>query len=90
MRSPILGLMFVLVIAGEFQPCLAGEFVGRLERVDLQTITLRGSDNRRVTLQVDRNHRQLAAPYLGMWVTVDFTNDRGAMRAKGFRCTKSQ
>jgi hypothetical protein len=82
--------MFVLAIVGELQPCWAGEFVGRLERVDLQTITLRGPDNKRFVVQVDRNHRQLAAPYLGMWITVDFITDQGAMRAKGFRCTKSQ
>lgn len=90
MRSPILGIVFVLVVVGEFQPCLAGEFIGRLERVDLQTITLRGPDNQRFVLQVDRNHRQQAAPFLGMWIAVDFTTDQGAMRAKGFRCTKSR
>jgi hypothetical protein len=90
MRSPLLGIMLVLAIAGELQLGWAGEFVGRLERVDLQTITLRGTDNQRFIVQVDRTHRQQAAPYLGMWITVDFITDQGAMRAKGFRCTKSQ
>ena len=90
MRSPILGIMLVLAIAGELQSCWAGEFVGRLERVDLQTITLRGPDNQRLVVHVDRDHRQQAAPFLGMWITVDFITDQGTRRAKGFRCTRSQ
>jgi len=90
MRSPILGILLVLAIFSEIQPCWAGEFAGRLERVDLQTVTLRGLDNQVMVVQVNRDHRQQAAPYLGMWVTVDFVTERGAVRAKGFRCLGSR
>jgi hypothetical protein len=89
MRSPILGILLVLAIASELQPCWAGEFAGRLERVDLQTVTLRGHNNQLLVVRVDRDHRQQAAPYLGMWVTVDFTTDQGTIRAKSFRCPGS-
>ncbi len=89
MRSPIIGILLVLAIAGELQLCWAGEFAGRLERVDLQTVTFRGHNNQLLVVHVDRNHRLQAAPYLGMWVTVDFTTDQGTMRAKAFRCLGS-
>jgi hypothetical protein len=90
MRGPWLGIAIALVIVIMLQPCMAEEFAGRLERVDLETVTLRGSDNRVIVVRVDRNCRLLAAPYLGRWVTVDFRTDHGALLATGFRCLGSQ
>jgi hypothetical protein len=90
MRGYWLGIVTALVTAATLQPCMAGEFAGRLERVDLQTVTLRGSDNKLVVVRVDQNHRLQAAPYLGRWVTVDFQADHGTFQALGFRCPTSR
>jgi hypothetical protein len=67
------------------QVCAAGEFAGRLERVDWESVTLRDSNDKLVVVRVNKDHRFQAAPYLGQWVTVDFRNDKGEYRAIGFR-----
>ncbi len=85
MRRLTIGLFFLL-LAGVPLPCTAGEFIGRLERVDMETVTLRGDHNKMLVLQVDRGHRQLAAPLLGKWIAVDFLRDNDVLRATGFRC----
>lgn len=79
-------VLFFLLVASMPQLCPAGEFVGRLERVDLETVTLRGDHNKMMVLQVDRGHRQLAAPFLGKWIAVDFSRENDVLRATGFRC----
>jgi len=65
--------------------CAADEFAGRLERVDLESVTLRDSNDKLVVLRVNRDRRFQAAPFLGRWVTVDFRNEQGEFRAMGFR-----
>jgi hypothetical protein len=86
MRVSWFGMMFALVIVVMVQPCRAGEFAGRLERVDVDTVTLRGSDNQVLVVHVDHHHRLQAAPFLGRWVTVDFHTVQGMASATGFRC----
>ena len=67
------------------QICAAGEFAGRLERVDWQSVTLRDSNDKLVVVRVTKDHRSQAAPFLGKWVTVGFRKDKGEYRATGFR-----
>ncbi len=65
--------------------CAADEFAGRLERVDMESVTLRDSNDKLVVIRVNRDRRFQAAPFLGRWVTVDFRNEQGEFRAIGFR-----
>jgi len=64
---------------------LAEEFAGKLERVDRDTITVRGGDDRRLVVRVDGSNRIQAAPFLGKSITVDLRTERGECRAVGFR-----
>ena len=66
----------------------AEEFAGKLERVDLESVTLLGSDNQRLVIRVDRGSRQAAAPFLGKWVTVDFRTEGGQCQAVRFRSSR--
>jgi len=65
--------------------CKAEEFAGRLERVDMESVTIRDSNDKLVVLRVNWDRRFQAAPFLGRWVTVDFRNEQGEFRAIGFR-----
>ena len=85
MRVRWLWMMLFAALSAAPQCCLAGEFAGWLERVDLESVTLRDSDNKPVVVRVERNHRFQAAPFLGKWVTVDFQTEKGEFRALGFR-----
>lgn len=76
-----------LVFLGVPSLCLADEFAGKLQRVDRETVTLRGGDNQNFVLRVDGDNRIQAAPFLGKSVTVDFLNDQGVCRALRFRST---
>lgn len=90
MRVSWLGMLFTLVMVVMVQPCRSAEFVGRLERVDADTVTLRSFENRVLVVRVDRGHRLEAAPFLGRWVTVDFHTVQGKALATGFRCMDSR
>jgi predicted thioesterase len=68
--------------------CCAEELAGKLERIDFETVTLIGSDNRKVDVRVDMGNRHKAAPFLGKTVTVDVTVDKGECRAVRFRSVK--
>jgi hypothetical protein len=85
MRVRCLGIILVLAAIGLCQPCHAEEFAGKLERVDLESVTLLGPDNQRVVIRVDRGSRQAAAPFLGKWVTVDFRAEGDHCKAVRFR-----
>ena len=64
---------------------LAEEFAGKLERVDRDTITVRGGDDRRLVVRVDGSNRIQAAPFLGKSITVYLRSERGECRAVGFK-----
>lgn len=66
----------------------AQEVAGRLERVDLATVTLRDESNNVYVVKVDDIHRKKAAPFLGTWVKVDCRGDKGEYVATGFRRDK--
>jgi hypothetical protein len=88
MRDRCLGIILVVAVFGLCQPCSAEEFAGKLERVDMESVTLLGSDNQRLVVRVDRGSRQAAAPYLGKWVTVDFRTEGGQCQAVRFRSSR--
>jgi hypothetical protein len=85
MRVRCLGIILILAASALCQPCRAEEFAGKLERVDLESVTLLGSDNQRVVIRVDRGSRRAAAPFLGKWVTVDFRTEGDHCKAVRFR-----
>jgi len=64
---------------------LADEFDGKLERVDLQSVTVRGCDNSRKVLALEQKDRQKAAQFLGKSVTVVFKTENGEQKALFFR-----
>jgi len=78
-------LAVALVILGASSVCLADEFAGKLQRVDRETVTVRGGNDQSLILRVDGDNRILAAPFLGKSVTVDFLNEQGVCRALRFR-----
>ena len=61
------------------------EFAGKLERVDRDSITVRGGNDQRLVARVDGSNRQQAAPFLGKSVTVYLSTERGECRALGFK-----
>ncbi|MFH0823295.1 MAG: hypothetical protein V2B18_11140 [Pseudomonadota bacterium] len=76
--------MSAIVVLGFSHPCSAGEVAGILVRIDQETVTLHGCDNRKLVLRVTEKARLTAAQYLGMTVTVGTSND-GENRAVVFR-----
>jgi len=85
MRGRWLGIVLLAGLSVLPQVCAAGEFEGRLERVDWESVTLRDGNDKLVVVCVNKGHRYQAAPFLGKWVTVDFRNDKGEYMATGFR-----
>ncbi|MDQ7781781.1 MAG: hypothetical protein RDU20_02815 [Desulfomonilaceae bacterium] len=85
MRDGWFGLLLGVVVFGAALECCADQFAGKLQRVGIDTVTVVGSDNRTVVMQVESGQRRQAAPYIGKSVTVDFRNERGQCRAIGFR-----
>jgi hypothetical protein len=77
-------LAIVVLTGGE---ALAAEqmVTGKLERVDLDTVTVCSRDNRCHKLEIDKTCRMKAAPFLGKSVLVDVKNENGAVRAISFR-----
>ncbi len=86
MRGRFFTIAFALAASLSLsQICTADEFAGRLERVDLQTVTVRDCNDKLVVLRVNNDRRFQAAPFLGRWVTVDFRNEQGEFLAVGFK-----
>jgi len=84
MRNLGLGILVALILVGAPGVGTAEEFFGKLERVDLDTVTLRGPDNEMIVVRVDGGNRRNAAPYLGKTVIVYFQNEQGECRAVRF------
>ena len=78
-------LAVAVILLGAPSLCLAEEFAGKLERVDRQTVTVRGGNNQSLILRVDGDNRVQAAPFLGKSVSVDFRNEQGECWALSFR-----
>lgn len=87
-KRNMLWLPAFLILFGTSNPCLSEEYSGRLERVDMETITLFVTDNQRVVLRVNKPDRSVAAPFLGKRVKVDVRNEQGECRAVRFRSFK--
>lgn len=84
-----LGFAVVLLLSLLPGTCPAEEFAGKLERVDLTTVTIIGSNNKQVVMKVDGGKRREAAPYLGKSVSVEFRKDNGACKAVRFSSAAS-
>ncbi len=85
MKDGCLTILLIFLLFCANQPCRAEEFAGKLERVDIDTVTILGCGNRRLVIRVDRGSRLAAAPFLGKWVTVDLTTAGGEYQAVRFR-----
>lgn len=85
MRDQWLGILFCSVFFLAPQLGYAEEFAGMLVRVDLNSVTLQGSNDEKYVMQVEQGQRREAAPYLGKWVRVDFRTEKGACRVIRFR-----
>jgi hypothetical protein len=89
MQGLCLGLLVAVALAAG-QPCFAGECAGKLERVDITSVTLLTPDNQKVILSVDPSDRQRAAQYLGKSVTVQYRTEKGSSKALLFQGCKAQ
>jgi hypothetical protein len=79
-------ILMVLIACSAHEVCRGEEVAGKLERVDFESITVVGSDNRKISVRVEPGNRHKAAPFLGKTVTVDVVNlDKGECRAIRFR-----
>ncbi|AFM23893.1 hypothetical protein [Desulfomonile tiedjei] len=83
-----LGILMVLILVALAQTSKAEEFLGKLERVDWETVTVVDCENKKFILRVDGNHRKEAAVFLGKRVLVDFKPDDGHLRAVRFRASQ--
>jgi hypothetical protein len=88
MRNRWLEMLLCLAFVVVPQACCAEQFAGMLVRVDLHSVTLRGSDNERCVMRVEQRQRRQAAPYLGRWVMVDFKTVDHSRRVIRFRPPK--
>jgi len=79
MQGRCKGLVLALVLCAPL-PCVAGELSGKLERVDLATVTLRTPDDQQLVLAVNPGDRERAAPFLGKSVMVQYRTEQGAKR----------
>jgi hypothetical protein len=66
--------IFVLLI---IPPLHAEELSGQIERVDWETVTLRGANNNKVIVRVDGQKRLEAAQFLGKTVRVEIRGQDG-------------
>jgi len=85
MQGAAWGVLLSALLLYSPQLCAAEEFDGKLERVDLKTVTLRSCSNQKLIVTVDQNERQKAAAHLGKSVTVLFETENGKHRAVLFR-----
>jgi hypothetical protein len=88
MRGLWFRMACVLIILGTEKIVSAEEFLGKLERVDWETVTLRDGDNNKLVAKVDLQSRREAAVLLGKTVTVDLMVENGDCRAVGFRSNR--
>jgi len=85
MRGRCSGALLAAILLLGAGPCMAAEFAGKLQRVDLRTVTLRGSGNQQLVLMVDSQDREKAASFIGKSVTVRFRTEKGEKRVVRFR-----
>ncbi|MFC1834381.1 hypothetical protein ACFL2Q_06570 [Thermodesulfobacteriota bacterium] len=82
------GVLLLALIPVLHQPCSAGEFAGKLVRVDSTTVTLRGTGNQKMVIRVNPVDRQEAARLLGRTVKVQTTGGHGGYKVKFFRACR--
>lgn len=85
MRICCSGIFLFSVLLCSAYVCGAEQITGKLERVDMDTVTVRCSDNKRMVMSIERGDRMQAAPFLGKWVVIDSRREKGDYRAIGFK-----
>lgn len=85
MRNRCSGILLFVIILCSGHVCAAEQIAGKLERVDMDTVTIRCSDNKKMVMSIERRKRVQAAPFLGKWVLIDSRRDRGDVKAVGFK-----
>lgn len=88
MRGIWLSMLLLSIVLMTTKIACAEVFLGKLERVDWETVTLLDSDNNKLVARVDLQNRQEAAVHLGKTVTVDLMVEKGGCRAVGFRSNR--
>lgn len=89
MQSRCWALVIITVFVVTGSPCFADEYVGKLQRVDMKTITLQGK-NKPMVLEVDSQVRKVAATYLGKSVSVSFCLESGKHKALSLRLPENR
>ncbi len=83
MKSHLGPIVLLLCFTASFAS--AGEFEGKLERIDSHTLTLLGRNQTRLVLNVDRPDKQKAAAFVGQSVSVEFASEEGQKKLLMFR-----
>lgn len=88
MRDRLVVILCVAMIIISSNSWANGEVAGKLERVDVETVTLRDANDDKHVVRVDLENRREAAQYLGKTVTVDLLNEGGLCKAVRFRSSR--
>lgn len=88
MRNRCSGIILFVILLSWGSVCGAEQIAGKLERVDMDTVTIRCSNNKKMVMSIDRGHRRQAAPFLGKWVVVDSLREKGDFKAVGFKSAR--
>jgi len=67
------------------QPLRAEELSGQIERIDLESLTLRATNNSKIVVPVDDRKRVEAAKFLGKTVRIEVLSQDGNFRVLTFR-----
>ena len=85
MRNRCSCIVLFVVLLCSAHVCAAEQIAGKLERVDMDSVTIRCSNNKTMVMSIERQKRKQAAPFLGKWVVIDSRQEKGDVKAIGFR-----
>ncbi len=85
MRTSCSGIFLFVILLCASHVCGAEQIAGKLERVDMDTVTIRCSNNKKMVMSIERGNRRQAAPFLGKSVLIDSRQEKGDFKAVGFK-----
>ena len=85
MKCLLLLITCSIVVVATAPPLLAEELSGQIERIDWESVTLRGINNSKIVVPVDDQKRAEAAKFLGKTVRVEVLSQDGKFRVLKFR-----
>ncbi len=85
MKASLQLIACLVLILSIITPLHAEEMSGQIERVDLETVTLRGVNNNKVIVRVDGHKRVEAAQFLGKTVRVEIRGQDGSFSVMKFQ-----